>query len=59
MLLVELDRFRMVSDALGHETADALLAVHATEADGKWFVQSLHAHEIGWMPAQPDQPAQP
>ena len=24
-----------------------------TEADGKWFVQSLHAHEIGWMPAQP------
>lgn len=24
-----------------------------TEADGKWFVQSLHAHEIGWMPARP------
>jgi sugar lactone lactonase YvrE len=24
-----------------------------TEADGKWFVQSLHAHDIGWMPAQP------
>lgn len=22
-----------------------------TEADGKWFVQSLHAHDIGWMPA--------
>jgi sugar lactone lactonase YvrE len=27
-----------------------------TEADGKWFVQSLHAHDIGWMPAQPAQP---
>lgn len=22
-----------------------------TEAAGKWFVQSLHAHDIGWMPA--------
>ena len=29
VLLVELDRFRLVSDALGHETADALLAVTA------------------------------
>ena len=27
-----------------------------TEADGKWFVQSLHAHDIGWMPAQAAQP---
>lgn len=30
-----------------------------TEADGKWFVQSLHAHDIGWMPALPVAPAQP
>jgi hypothetical protein len=22
----------------------------ATEADGKLFIQSLHAHTIGWMP---------
>ena len=29
VLLVELDRFRLVSDAFGHETADALLAVTA------------------------------
>jgi len=27
-----------------------------TEAGGKWFVQSLHAHDIGWMPAQAAQP---
>jgi len=30
-----------------------------TEADGKWFVQSLHAHDIGWMPAPPAQGSQP
>lgn len=30
-----------------------------TEADGKWFVQSLHAHDIGWMPAQPGPATQP
>lgn len=48
--VIALDESGKVVDDLQDPTGVYPETTAATEADGKLFIQSLHAHSVGWMP---------